>query len=281
VTLALGEGISGKDAIRAWDTDGCERRLHEVAVRDGKLVFELGAFGIRTFEIQFAPSPVQEQAFTCAPLDLPFDTRAFTTDRERAHGALPGGRSFPLELLPAEVMCGGIPLKLGIDQDKQALSCRGQTIALPEGGFDRLILLASADEDVETAVYLDQIAYPLSIQAGEGFIGLWDRRTWDRPTDKQPDYRWRAKVTGLEPGYIKRDRVGCYTTHMHSADGNEPYAYGYMFLYTLPIPAGTRELRLPDDSRIRLFAATAAKGVASSQPATALYDTYSATQYDA
>jgi len=49
--------------------------------------------------------------------------------------------------------------------------------------------------------------------------------------------------------------VGCYTTHMHSAAGNEPYAFGYMFLYRLPLPAGTKLLRLPDDPRVRIYAA--------------------------
>ena len=111
-----------------------------------------------------------------------------------------------------------------------------------------------------------------------GLVAQGDRRTWNRPMDKQPQYRYWAKATGVLPGWIKRDRVGCYTTHMHSPDGNEPYTYGYMFLYKLPIPTGARHLRLPDDRRIRLFAATVVKGASSAQPAAALYDAYPAAR---
>ena len=133
------------------------------------------------------------------------------------------------------------------------------------------VLLAAADEDTQTTIYLDETPVPLHVQADQGFIGQGDRRTWDRPMEKQPDYIWRAKVTGLEPGYVKRDRVAWYTTHMHSPEGNEAYDFGYVFLYTAPIPQGARRLRLPDDPGIRIFAATVAKGAFGAEPVAALY----------
>jgi alpha-mannosidase len=185
---------------------------------------------------------------------------------------LAGDRSYPRELLPVEVVCGGVPLYLGVNLDKQALACRGQVIELPEGDCRILTLLAAADEDIETTIYLDNTPAPLRVQADQGFIGQWDRRTWDRPMVKQPDYIYRAKVTGIEPGYIKRDRVAWYTTHMHGPQGNEAYAYGYLFLYTVPIPPEARHLRLPKDPTIRIFAATASKGMFDARPAAALYD---------
>ena len=90
--------------------------------------------------------------------------------------------------------------------------------------------------------------------------------------EKQPDYFWRAKVTGLQPGYIKRDRIGWYATHMHSPEGNEPYDYGYMFLYAVAVPAGARRLLLPERPDVRIFSATLAQGWLSTQPAAPLYD---------
>jgi alpha-mannosidase len=58
---------------------------------------------------------------------------------------------------------------------------------------------------------------------------------------------------------------------MHSPEGNEAYDFGYMFLYAVPIPAGARRLRLPDDPGIRVFAATVAQGAYRVEPAAALY----------
>jgi alpha-mannosidase len=119
---------------------------------------------------------------------------------------------------------------------------------------------------------VDGAPHRLRVQAGEGFVGQWDRRTWDRPMEAERDYVWRAKVTGLEPGYIKRDRIGWYTTHMHSLEGNEPYAYGYAFLYALSLPPGARTVRLPEAPGVRVYAGTACRDMRSAEPATALYD---------
>jgi alpha-mannosidase len=165
------------------------------------------------------------------------------------------------------------------------MACRGQEIALPadrfrpmqstgrrrQGSYDSVLLLASADEDLETTFYLDQTAVTVSVQAGEGYIAQGDRRTWNRRMDKQPQYRYWARATGVLPGWIKRDRVGCYTTHMHSASGNDPYAFGYLFVYRLPLPAGARTLRAPDDPRVRFYAAAVARGVRTLEPAALLY----------
>jgi alpha-mannosidase len=274
VTLTVGGGITGDGRAVAWETDGLERRVRELEVQDGKLTFRMGAFGIVTFEVAPLPGDIQATAPVCAPLRLPLDVRAFTHDSERERGELAGGRSYPREWIPVQIDCGRVPLYTGVNLDKHAVACRGQALALPEGDYDTLALLMAADEDIKTTIYLDETPVPLRVQADQGFIGQWDRRIWDRPMEKQPDYIWRAKVVGLQPGAIKRDRVGWYTTHMHGREGNEPYAYGYMFLYTVPLPPGARRLRLPDDPKIRVYAATAAKGAYGARPAAALYDEF-------
>jgi alpha-mannosidase len=242
-------------------------------VVDGKLRFQMAPFEIKTVEIDLQGSDVQAAAPLWTALNLPFNVRAFTGDGERERGELPGGRSYPCELIPDQVMCGAVPLPLAVQEDKNAVSCREQTIALPtDAAYDTLLLLAATDEDTEVTLHLDQTAFPLRVQAGEGFIGLWDRRIWDRPMEKQPDYFWRARVTGLQPGVIKRDRVGWYATHMHSPDGNEPYAYGYMFLYAVPVSPGARQLRLPDRPDVRILSAMLVQGWRAAQPAAPLYD---------
>jgi alpha-mannosidase len=275
VRLTLNPALVGEEGLRAWETDGCERRQRELPVQGNAVRFKMGAFGIQTIELQPGSSAAWAARPRAAPLALPYDLCAFTTDGERPLGALPGGRSFPRELLPAAVACGGVSLPLALDEPEQAMACRGQEIPLPAGaaagGYDTLLLLASADEDLETAFTLDETPVRLQIQAGEGFVGQGERRTWNRPMDKQPEYRFWAKATGVEPGWIKRDRVGLYTTHMHSPEGNEPYAFGYAYLYRLPLPAGASVLRAPDDPRVRLYAAAAVRGLRTVDAAAPLY----------
>jgi hypothetical protein len=264
--------LAGEGGLRAWETDGCERRLNALPVEGNVLRFKMGAFGVKTIELQPGPGTAQAPPPEVAPLALPHDLCAFTRDGERTRGALPGGRSLPRELLPEEVLCGGVSLPLALDEAAQAMACRGQEIAFPAGDYDTLLLLASADEDLETTFYLDGMPLQVRIQAGEGYIAQGDRRTWNRPMDKQPQYRFWAKATGVEPGWIKRDRVGWYTTHTHSGEGNEAYAFGYMYLYCLPLPTGGASLlRAPDDPRIRLYAAAAARGVQTADAAAPLY----------
>lgn len=281
VTLRVGDGVTA-----AWETDGCERRLRQATVVEGTLRTEMGRFEIRTYELELAPlralSAVPAQGATLqrggptelvyATLALPYNVQAYTGDGERERGGLPGGRSYPRELVPRRVTCRGVPLEMAVEQDAQAVSCRGQAIDLPEGAWDTLLLLASADERRDTTLYLDGVAHRLLVEAGEGFVGQGDRRIWDRPMAPERDYIWRAEVVGLEPGYIRRDRIGWYTTHMHSREGNEAYAYGYAFLYTVPMAMGIRTLRLPEEPGVQIFAATVCRGALVADPAAPLYD---------
>jgi alpha-mannosidase len=274
VSIALDGRMAGP-LTAAWETDGRERRIGELAISDGKLAFHMAPFEIKTFEIELQRGAVQASVPAWRTLDLPYNIQAFTGDDERTRGELPGGRSYPRELVPSQVRWGAVPLQLHVQGGANAVACRGQAIVLPaDAEYDELLLLAAADEDTQVTLFLDRTACPLHVQAGEGPIGRWDRRIWDRPMARQRAYVWRAKVIGLERGYIKRDRVGWYATHMHARGGNAPYAYGYMFLYAVSVPPGTRQLRLPDRPDVRVYAATLTRGRNAVQPAAPLYDAW-------
>ena len=80
--------------------------------------------------------------------------------------------------------------------------------------------------------------------------------------------------TGLTPGFIKRAPLAWYASHHHTSDGSpEPYAYSYLFAYTVDLPAGARTLTLPDNPRIRVLAITVSDEGAPVRPAAPLYDT--------
>lgn len=83
-----------------------------------------------------------------------------------------------------------------------------------------------------------------------------------------------AEMTGIVPGFIKRTPVAWFASHRHASDGaNEPYAYSYLFGYSLEIPSGVKTLVLPNNERMRILAITVANETGEVRPAQPLYDT--------
>jgi hypothetical protein len=78
-------------------------------------------------------------------------------------------------------------------------------------------------------------------------------------------------ISQIRPGFVKRDEVAWVGTHRHGPDGNQPYIASYIFAYAIDLPPGMREVRVPNDPRIRIFAMTVARQPYHLWPATALY----------
>jgi alpha-mannosidase len=86
--------------------------------------------------------------------------------------------------------------------------------------------------------------------------------------------RTTLEYKGLATGFIKRAPVAWFASHHHTADGaNDPYAYSYLFVYAVNIPANARTLILPDNDKIRILAVTVAEENAEVIPVQPLYDT--------
>jgi alpha-mannosidase len=156
-------------------------------------------------------------------------------------------------------------------------------------------LAAAVGGDVTTTI----AGQPVTIREWQGPVGQWDSRlkaprqlrevsiapmtrgqTWtaeaiDQDLVVQYDANTGA-VKGIDQirrGFVKRDEVAWAGTHRHDPKGNQPYIASYFFLYRLDLPAGTRELRLPNDERIRIMAITAVREPFRFWPAMSLYAT--------
>jgi alpha-mannosidase len=67
--------------------------------------------------------------------------------------------------------------------------------------------------------------------------------------------------------------VAWFASHRHSVAGeNEPYAYSYLFAYTIDIPANATALTLPNDEKVLILAVTVAKESEAVRPAQPLVD---------
>jgi alpha-mannosidase len=259
----------------AWEVDGQERRIGDARIVNGALVTSLGAYRPRSFAVKLkAGSAIKQPTATAVP--LAFDTDVVTPDSDRADGAMDGeGRSYPAEQFPAAIDADGLSLRLGpvADGAKQALSCAGQRLVLPPG--DTLVLVAAATQRVDAVFTLDGRSQRIVIPAWTGFVGQFDNRLWDRPFG-DIDYICRGTVTGIASGYINREPIGWPMHHRHSVKlGNESYRFTYLFVRKLPL-AGARSLTLPNDPRVRLFAAAVVTGSDNAfAPAAPLYEDFS------
>jgi alpha-mannosidase len=215
------------------------------------------------------------------PLALPFDTDVTSSGKGQHDGAFDiDGRTIPGDLLPAKLHSGGVPFTLGParGESKNALSCAGQNLVLTSRsgvGRRRLYLIAAArGGDTPATFYIDGKPVARTIQDWGGFVGQWDTRLWE---GKVPDTgsSWPNALTGITPGYIKRDPVAWYADHNRLADGtNDPYRFCYLFRYAIDLPAGAKTVTLPKNRDIRILAATVSTApLAPTLPAAPLYDT--------
>jgi len=222
-------------------------------------------------------------------VSLTFDQAVASPDRAVGAGRFDAaGRSLPAEMLPAEIPFGGIRFSLGSPATFNAVTPRGQTIALPAGTYTRLYLLAAGDGDQRAAFRVGDTPVELVIQDWGGYIGLWDNRIWKAreepmpprpgapapPPSTPPRMRTVMDFAGLTPGFIKRAPVAWFASHRHATDGsNDPYAYAYLFAYAIDVPPGAKTLTLPANERIRILAITAANEGTLLRPVQPLYDT--------
>ncbi len=252
----------------AYETDGQERWTGPADFTPDGLRFTMGRYGIRTFAVRFE-APETVPSVRCTPVELPFDTDAVSLNTDRSDGEMAQGSSFAGELFPETLTVDDIVFRLGDTAPgaHNAVSLRGQRIALPAGDYDRLYLLMSADRDTEgVKIKVDGRSFPIDVQSWQGYIGQWERRLTDNTLSDV--------LYGIETGYIKRDPVALLGTHRHTPEGDLSYRYSYIYKYSIPV-SGASTLELPSAPGVKLFAVTAAGGTNDRVvPAMDLYDNF-------
>jgi len=295
--------LDGKDAknvrlqfaapvLAAREVNGQEQALGPASVSDGDVVADFGPYQLRTFALKLAPSRVKLRAPRSVRVEMIYDLDAAGPHGEKSPASFDGaGRSLPSEMLPRDILFGGVRFQLAQGAGANALVARGQTINLPKGNFTRLYLLAaSSDGDRRATFRVGERATELTIQDWGGFIGQWDARQW-RAGERQvppgasaevaarvrePQFRRDpyAEMTGIRPGFIKPAPLAWFASHRHDARGaSEAYSYSYLFAYALDVPVGATTLTLPDDERVRVLAVTVSDEGGRVRPSQPLFDT--------
>lgn len=258
----------------ARNIDGQERHLADMEVADGAITADLGGFGLKAIALTIDDIATSAGQPGSQPVALLYDIDAVTANDNRAAGGMTeDGRSYPAEQLSKTLTVGGVEFQMG-GHSANAVTCRGQELSLPDGEHDTLyLLLASSDGDAHSFVSIDGDEHYLGVQAWDGYVGQWDHREW--PGDvTDPRYPWgRSDIIGLTPGYVKPDEIAWYASH-HHADGEDViYRYCYLYRKAIELPEGATSITLPDDPRIKIFAASVANVGPTAQPARELFDT--------
>ena len=183
VRIALPSGI-----LKAREVNAAEEPTGDARVVDGRLAFDLAPYQPRTFALTPAADATRVAAVTSVPLDLPFDLDGVSAAADRADGNFDGrGRTFPAGQIPASLELGPVAFRFGSAAPgaKNVLVARGQRLALPEGSFTRLYVLASAvGGDQRSTLTIERgdatpVRVPFGVQEWSGAIGQWDSRLRD------------------------------------------------------------------------------------------------------
>ncbi|HVF44956.1 MAG TPA: glycosyl hydrolase-related protein, partial [Pyrinomonadaceae bacterium] len=295
--------LDGKDAknvrlhfaapvASAREVDGQEQPFGPAKVSGGDVVTDFGPYQLRTFALRLAPPRVGLKSPRSVPVEIPYDLDAAGPHGEKFTASFDGaGRGLPSEMLPRDILFGGVRFRLARGAGANALVARGQTLNLPRGNFTRLyVLAASAEGDRAATFRVGGRATELTIQDWGGFIGQWDTRRW-RAGERQvppgasaevaarmrePQFRQDpyAEMTGISPGFVKPAPLAWFASHRHDARGaSEAYSYSYLFAYALDVPPGAKTLTLPSDDKVRVLAVTVSDEGGRVLPSQPLFDT--------
>ena len=257
----------------AYEVDGQERKIGDAVLVNGKLSCDLTKYAIRSFALQIAPTTDKMTEPSSVPLPLTFDQDVISSEKNKKDGRFDeNGYTIPAELFPDKLTVDGVVFNLGNKSDlaKNVMSCQGQKIPLPKTGtYNRIYILAAAIRDTNVTFKAGESKKNFRIQCYTGKIGQFDKRIWDKS----------ERIKDLEPGFIKRDEVAWFATHVHKDTVNVPYRYAYIFKYSMDISPSAGYFQLPNNDAVKIFAISLADDPYDQiQPVQPLYDDFSGRQ---
>ncbi len=241
--------------VKAVEADGTERTIGEARADGQDLLVDIKPYSVKTYKVKLAKK--QSVDVDVQKLQLAYDRQCFSFNEFRSSANFEGGYSYAAELLPDEgITVGDIPFGFGEKDAANGLTCKGQILQLPSGkDYRHLYMLVASDRDDRQARFtIGGKQQTVDIPYYTGFIGQWGH-------------------DGQTEGYLKDAEVAWVGSHRHSGSGDEPYEFTYMFRVRLDLPKGVREVKLPADEHVVVFAATLANDEVDSQVAAPLFQT--------
>lgn len=256
VEIKLGRGI-----VSARECNAYEEEIGSAKVVDGKLVFDMQPYEIRTFAVKLADAAVSEPSQQ-AVVELPYNRNAVTFNSDRASTVIPGiNISIPGEIFPKEIVCSGIKFKTGSTADgaNNVLLSDGQEIAVY--GKKLYIVAASLKGDATFDFKVGDEIVKVNVQSINERIGKWDLY----------DLKETAK--------IKTDKLAWECTHTHSIKEDKAAAQLFFFMYEFNLGEADT-ITLPKDKDLIILAATQSRDGSFVKLETPLYDRAEGRKFD-
>lgn len=227
----------------ACEVNGIEEDSKAVRFEGCELSVEAGKFQPKTYRVTLAEPSVSLAAPESRFVEIPCNVNSISPDGFRPESNVDNrGNSYAAELLPETIVNDGIRFRRGKLGVPNAVRCQGQVIALPQDkAYTKLYLLAAAtDRDRHADFSVDGKPYGFDVPYYSDFFGQWGQQT-------------------VSEGYVKHGKLAHVGTHRHNAvRGNDAYVFTYLYQLGLDIEPGAKELRLPEDAHIVVFAVTVA-----------------------
>ncbi len=236
VTLTLNCNI-----LSAREIYASEEHIDDISLVDGKLVFDLKPYEIKTFALKVK---MADKMASTEKVDIIGNINAFSTNAKPS-GELPViNKTIPQEIKPDRIISGGIPFEI----TNKAMLCGGQTLSLPTGTKKVHLLMASLNGD--KFVKINDYAYKIN-DIREYYAG-WDLY----------DFK--------EVAFTKDGKLGYEFTHSHTKNGDAQCEQ--LFFWNVEVRVDDNKLSLPVDRDILVLAVTADKETAECTLACELYD---------
>lgn len=236
------------------ETDGTEKEIAKADFSNNTFDVKVNPFSLKTYKIRLAESGVSAYQSKCLSLELPYDKKCATYNEFRSEADFESGYSYAAELLPDSITIDQVTFRLGEPETYNGLSCKNDTIEIPEG-YNRLYFLAAAasSDDQSLQIACGKHVSEFVVPSYTGFVGQWGHE-------------------GHTSGYLKPAQIAYVGTHRHASSGDCPYEFTYMFKFGMDIPKGVHSIVLPKNENVVIFAATAvAENHAFVKPLTKLF----------
>ena len=250
VVFGLAGGI-----LSAREIYASEEEKGGATVENGKLVFDLKPYEVKSFALTLQPA--EQKADFGTPVEIPGIQPIATSNADRGATTIPGTDfSIPEELWKDVLYSGGKKFEMN-----GAVACNGQKLTLPEGTKNVHLLLASLEENKKASFVVGDKTVELDVAAWNQRVGIWDL------------------ISSKETAEIRTDSVAYEFTHTHSAGGDNIAKQFYLFRYDIACD-GCTELTLPTDEKVLLFAATADSEEKTCDACQELFDTVEKRPFD-